>query len=45
MADEFAGIDTRAKILRIIGELAHAPREAGARQGVTVTRRQRVGAR
>jgi MGT family glycosyltransferase len=47
MADEFSGIDTRAEILRIIGELAHAPKEAAARQGVTtvVRRRQRVGAR
>ena len=28
MAVEFSGIDTRAEILRIIGELAHAPKEA-----------------
>ena len=27
MADEFSGIDTRAEILRIIGELAHAPKK------------------
>ena len=38
-------IDTRAEILRIIGELAHASREAAALQGTTtvVTRRRRVG--
>jgi UDP:flavonoid glycosyltransferase YjiC (YdhE family) len=47
MADEFGGIDTRAEILRIIGEFAHAPREAVARQGAAtvVTRRRRVGSR
>ena len=47
MADEFSGIDTRAEILRIIGELAHASKEAVARQGTTtvVTRRRRVGSR
>jgi len=27
MADEFSRIDTRAEILRIIGELAQAPRK------------------
>ena len=45
MADEFYGIDTQAEILRIIGELAHAPTEAGAQQGGTtvVTHRRRVG--
>ena len=45
MADEFGRIDTRAEILRIIGELAHAPKEAAAQQGTTrvVTRRRRVG--
>jgi hypothetical protein len=47
MADEFGRIDTRAEILRIIGELAHAPREAVARQGAAtvVIRRRRVGSR
>ena len=47
MADEFGGIDTRAEMLRIIGELAHAPKEAVQRQGATtaVTRRRRVGSR
>jgi UDP:flavonoid glycosyltransferase YjiC (YdhE family) len=47
MADEFGGIDTRAEILRIIGELAHASKEAVAQQGTTtvVTRRRRVGSR
>jgi UDP:flavonoid glycosyltransferase YjiC (YdhE family) len=47
MAAEFNGIDTRAEILRIIGELVHAPKEAVARQGVTtvVTHRRRVGSR
>ena len=45
MAVEFGRIDTRAEILRIIGELAHASREAAALQGTTpvVTRRRRVG--
>ena len=33
MADEFSGIDTRAEILRIIGEFEHAPKEAVAREG------------
>jgi MGT family glycosyltransferase len=47
MADEFRGIDTRAEILRIIGELAHESKEAVARYGATtvVTRRRRVGSR
>jgi hypothetical protein len=47
MADEFSGIDTRAEILRIIGELAHPPKEAVARQGaaIVVTRPRRVGSR
>jgi MGT family glycosyltransferase len=47
LADEFSGIDTRAEILRIIGELASAPKEAGVRHSGTtvVTRRQRVGSR
>jgi MGT family glycosyltransferase len=47
IAAEFSGIDTRAEILRIIGELAHAPKEAVARQGVAavVTHRRRVGSR
>src|SRR5712671_439409 len=45
MADEFNEIDTRAEILRIIGDLAHAPKEAVARQGATTefARRRRVG--
>jgi hypothetical protein len=33
MAGEFSRIDTRAEILRIIGELAHASKEAVAPQG------------
>ena len=47
MADEFGGIDTRAEILQIIGELACAPKEAGVRRDDTtvVTRRRRVGSR
>jgi MGT family glycosyltransferase len=47
MADEFAGIDTRAEILRIIGRLAHASKEAVGQQGapIVVTRRRRVGSR
>src|SRR6516162_2705033 len=47
MADEFNEIDTRAEILRIIGELAHAPKEAVSRQdkATVVTRRRRVGSR
>jgi UDP:flavonoid glycosyltransferase YjiC (YdhE family) len=47
MADEFNGIDTRAEILRIIGELAHAPKEALAGQGGTtvVAHRRRVASR
>jgi hypothetical protein len=47
MADEFGGIDTPAEILRIIGELARASKEAVARQVDTtvVTRRRRVGSR
>jgi MGT family glycosyltransferase len=47
MADEFNEIDTRVEILRIIGELAHAPKEAVARQdkATVVTRRRRVGIR
>jgi hypothetical protein len=47
MADEFNGIDTRAEILRIIGELAHAPKEASAEQGgtIVVTHRRRVASR
>ncbi len=47
MADEFNEIDTRAEILRIIGDLAHAPKEAVARQGATTefARRRRVGSR
>jgi MGT family glycosyltransferase len=46
MADEFKAIDTRAEILQIIGELAGAPKEAVARQGVTtVATRRRVGSR
>jgi UDP:flavonoid glycosyltransferase YjiC (YdhE family) len=47
MADEFNEIDTRAEILRIIGDLAHAPTKAVARQGATteVARRRRVGSR
>jgi len=47
MADEFSGIDTRDEILRIIGELARAPKEAGVRHSGTtvVTRRRRVGSR
>jgi len=47
MADEFNGIDTRAEILRIIGELAHAPEEARAGQGgaIVVTHRRRVASR
>ena len=46
MADEFNGINTRAEILRIIGELAHA-KEAVARRATAtvVTRRRRVGIR
>ena len=47
MADEFYGIDTQAEILRIIGELAHAPEEARAGQGgaIVVTHRRRVASR
>ena len=47
MADEFGGIDTRAEILRIIGQLAHAPKEDAVRQGATmaVVHRRRVGGR
>ena len=47
MADEFYGIDTQAEILRIIGELAHAPEEARAAQGgtIVVTHRRRVASR
>jgi len=47
MADEFTAIDTRAEILRIIGELVHAQNEAGVRHSGTtvVTRRRRVGSR
>ena len=47
MADEFNGIDTRAEILRIIGELANASKEAHAGQGGTtvVTHRRRVTSR
>jgi hypothetical protein len=47
MADEFSAIDTRAEILRIIGELAHAPREPVVRQGAAtmVAHRRRVGSR
>jgi UDP:flavonoid glycosyltransferase YjiC (YdhE family) len=47
MADEFSGIDTRDEILRIIGELARAPKEAGVRHSGTtvVTRRRRFGTR
>jgi UDP:flavonoid glycosyltransferase YjiC (YdhE family) len=47
MADEFGGIDTRAEILRIIGELADAAKEAAARHAtaIVVTRRRRVGSR
>jgi MGT family glycosyltransferase len=47
MADEFRGIDTRAEILRVIGELAHEPKEAIAQQGATtmVTQRRRVASR
>ena len=46
MADEFSGIDTRAEILRIIGELAHASKEAVADDATTViNRRRRVGSR
>jgi UDP:flavonoid glycosyltransferase YjiC (YdhE family) len=47
MADEFTAIDTRAEILRIIGELVHAQNEAGVRHSGTtvVTRRWRVGSR
>jgi UDP:flavonoid glycosyltransferase YjiC (YdhE family) len=47
IANEFAGIDTRAEILRIIGELAVGPKEAVARQGaaIVVTRRRGVGSR
>jgi UDP:flavonoid glycosyltransferase YjiC (YdhE family) len=46
MADEFNGINTRAEILRIIDELAHA-KEAVARRATAtvVTRRRRVGIR
>jgi MGT family glycosyltransferase len=44
MADEFTAIDTRAEILRIIGELVHAQNEAGVRHS-GVTRRRRVGSR
>jgi len=44
IGDEFNGIDTRAEILRIIGELVHAPKQAIARQdkATVVTRRRRV---
>ena len=47
MADEFSGIDTRAEILRIIGNLTYAPKEAVARQGaaIVITHRRRVGSR
>ena len=46
MADEFSGIDTRAEILRIIGELAHASKEAVAEDAATMpSRRRRVGSR
>ncbi len=47
MADEFGGIDTRAEILRIIGELTHASKETVVRQVDTtvVTRRRHVGSR
>jgi MGT family glycosyltransferase len=47
MAGEFSRIDTRAEILRIIGELAYASKEAVAPQGATtvLTRRRRVGSR
>jgi UDP:flavonoid glycosyltransferase YjiC (YdhE family) len=47
MADKFGRFDTRAKILRIIGELARAPNEAIARRGATTvaTQRRRVGSR
>ena len=47
MADEFSGIDTRAEILRIIGELTHASKEAVAREVATtlLSRRRRVGSR
>ena len=47
MADEFSAIDTRAEILRIIGELAGAPKEAVVRQGgeTVLTHRRRVGSR
>ena len=46
MADEFSGIDTRAEILRIIGELAHASNEAVAVDAATMpSRRRRVGSR
>jgi hypothetical protein len=47
MADEFSRINTPAEILRIIGELAHAPREAVTRPGAAtvITHRRRVGSR
>ena len=47
MADEFRAIDTRDEILRIIGELVGAPKEAVARQDTitVVTHRRRVGSR
>jgi MGT family glycosyltransferase len=46
-ADEFSAIDTRTEILRIIRELAHAPKEAAAQQRsrTVVTHRRRAGSR
>ncbi len=49
MADEFADIDTRTEVLRIIHRLAQAPNDEAARQdgeaAVVHRRRARAGAR
>jgi MGT family glycosyltransferase len=47
MAEEFDAMNTRAEILRIIGELAYVAEEARAGQGVAavVTQRRRVASR
>jgi MGT family glycosyltransferase len=47
MANEFAAIDTRTEVLRIIHQLAQAPKDEGVLQNgaAAVVRRKRAGAR